>query len=245
MGGRASFAALIASVVAPSAALALAAFGAGCAPSPYADGEPDNDPVDSRDGPTGSKGGSTTSSGSPSTGGPPSSSGGTGTSGGTSSGGASGTSSGGTSGTSGTMPIPAGDQLIVDTFDGTSTFQAVTGTLTVVTNGTNPTGRICADASGLGHIEAKIGPVSPGTYTVTANVQQDTTAPGRTWTVEATSWGFGPDTRMKQGDLAEAVKQVASTVDVMSGAFAATFAVKLGATAGTCMLVDDIRVTKQ
>lgn len=243
MRGRAPFASLIASVVAPAAVLAVAAFGAGCAPSPYADGEPDNDPVDSRDGPTGSKSGSSTSGSTP-TDRPSSSSGGTGTtSGGTSTGGASG--SGGTSGTSGTLPIPAGDPLIVDTFDATPTFKAVTGTLTVVAKGTNQAGRICADGSGLGHIEAKIGPVSPGIYTVTANVQQDTTAPGRTWTVEATSWGFGPDTRMNQGDLASTVKQVASTVEVKSGAFAATFAVKLGAAAGTCMLVDDIRVTKQ
>ena len=134
--------------------------------------------------------------------------------------------------------------MIIDTFEGAPTFEAIAGTLTVVPVGAGQAGRVCANAVGLGHIEAKIGPVAAGTYHVAANVRQDAAAPGRTWTVEATSWTLGPDTQKTQGDLAPTVKLVTATVVVPSGAFAASFAIKMGSASGTCMLVDDIRVTK-
>lgn len=214
----------------------------GCGPSPYSEGQPVNEPVDSRPGSTSPGGGS---GGKGSSGTASSSSGGT-TGGGTTTGGTTtgGSSSGGSSsGSTGTLPV--GDAVIIDTFEGTGAFKAIEGTLTVVPRGAGQAGRLCANAAGLGHIEASIGPVAAGTYQLTANVQQDLAAPGRTWTVEATSWAPGPDIQKAQGDLAPTVKLVTSTVIVPSGgAFAATFAVKVGSATGTCMLVDDIRVTK-
>ncbi len=215
---------------------------AGCGPSPYAEGQPENEPVDSRPGSPSSKG----SSGAEGSSGTPSGSAGGTTSGGTTSGGStSGGSSTGGSSSGSTGALPVGDAVIIDSFEGTPAFKAIAGTLTVVPRGAGQAGRVCADATGLGHIEASIGPVAAGTYQVTANVQQDMAAPGRTWTVEATSWAPGPDIRKTQGDLALTVKLVTSTVVVPSGgAFAATFAIKMGSATGTCMVVDDIRVTK-
>jgi len=213
--------------------IALTALSAGCLPKPYGEDDPPSEPVDSHEleapppGASGAGGGSGATTSGPA-------------------GGATG-SSGGTSGTTAPSPAPAlppGEQMLVETFDGTPVFTAKQGTLAVVAKGVAKAGRVCADSAGIGGIEATIGPVSAGTYTIVATVQQDTSAPGKTWTVEATSWAPGPDTRKNQGDLATSLKSVTSTVQVPSGAFAATFAVRLGTTPGTCMLVDDIRVVK-
>jgi hypothetical protein len=134
--------------------------------------------------------------------------------------------------------------MLLEKFDGTPVFTAKQGTLTVVPKGTAKVGRVCADSTGTGSIEATLGPVAAGTYTISAIVEQDTTAPAQTWTVEATSYSPGPDTKKNQGDLGLSVTNVKSTVQVSSGAFAAVFAVRLGTTPGACMLVDHIRVVK-
>lgn len=220
--------------------VAFTALSVGCLPKPYSEGDPPGEPGDSEDmamppapSTTGAPG--TTGGGA---------SGGVGSSGTTGGAGTTG-SSGGTSGT--TTPAPVlepGQEMIFEKWQGTPTFAAKLGTLTIVAKGAGKAGRVCADAAGVGSIEATIGPVAAGTYTITASVQQDTTAPGNTWTVEATSYSPGPDTRKTQGDLAPVVKSVKSTVNVSSGAFAAVFAVRLGTTPGSCMLVDDIRVVK-
>lgn len=222
--------------------VAFTALSVGCLPKPYGDGEPPNEPGDSDDVvmPT-APGTGTTAGGSASGGG--ASSGTTGTSGGAGAGTAG--SSGGTSGTTTPGPVlEPGQEMIFEKWQGTPTFAAKLGTLTIVTKGAGKAGRVCADAAGIGSVEATIGPVAAGTYTITASVQQDSAAPGNTWTVEATSYSPGPDTRKNQGDLAASVKSVKSTVNVSSGAFAAVFAVRLGTTPGSCMLVDDIRVVK-
>lgn len=210
--------------------MAFATLSAGCLPKPYGEGDLPGEPVDSQE------------PGAPTTPSTPSGGGATGPTGGATTG-----PSGGTSGTNVPAPGPVlepGEAMIVETFDGTPFFTAKQGTLAVVAKGAGQAGRVCADTAGIGGIEATIGPVSAGTYTITASVQQDTSAPAKTWTVEATSWAPGPDTRKNQGNLAVGTKSVKSTVQVPSGAFAATFAVRLGTTPGTCMLVDDIRVVK-
>lgn len=218
--------------------VAFVALSVGCLPKPYGEGDPPDEPGDSSEITT------TPAAGSAPAGGKPSSPTGGGAS---SSGGSSGSSSSGSSGAPAPSPAPVlepGQEMIFEKFEGTLVFEAKAGTLAVVPKGTGKAGRVCADGAGTGSIEATIGPVSAGTYTITASVQQDMTAPASTWTVEATSYSPGPDTRKNEGALAPTVKSVKSTVQVSSGAFAAVFAVRLGTTPGTCMLVDDIRVVK-
>lgn len=219
--------------------IAFVALSVGCLPKPYTEGDDaPQQPVDSQEQAPAKSGSATTGGG-----------GGGGAASGASSGGA--TSSSG--GTSGTTPAPSADpapvlepgqELIFEKFEGTLAFAAKQGTLTVVPKGTRKAGRVCADSTGIGGIEWMTGPPSAGTYTITATVQQDTSSPGNTFTVEATSYSPGPDSRKNQGDLAVTVTSLKSTVQVSSGAFAAVFAVRLGTTPGTCMLVDDIRVVK-
>ncbi len=213
----------------------------GCLPPPYTETDPQpEEPTDSQD-PPAAKGIPTTGGGAGST---------------PTGGGSSGSipTTGGSSGTpspapSSSTPPPGpvlepGQEMIFERFEGTLAFAAKQGTLTVVPSATGKAGRICADSAGIGKIEWSLGPPSAGTYTVTASVRQDTSAPGNTWAVDATSWTLGPDTRTNQGDLAPTVKSVKSTVQVPSGAFAATFGLRIGTTPNMCMLVDDIRVVK-
>ena len=219
--------------------IAFAALSVGCLPKPYEEGDPTNDPGgESREpeAPTGAGTKGPSSGAGPS--GSPAPAGTTGPSGG---------SSGSPAPTPSSSPGPVlepGQELIFEKFEGTLAFAAKQGTLTVVPRGTGKAGRVCAASTGVGGIEWMTGPPPAGTYTVTANVQQDSTAPGNTFNVEATSYSPGPDARKNQGDLAVTVTSVKSTVQVSSGAFAVVFAVRIGTTPGTCMLVDDIRVVK-
>jgi hypothetical protein len=218
--------------------VAFAALSVGCLPKPYGEGDPPSDPVDTEE--PGAPAGQRTTGAS-------NASGATGTSGSSSStSGAASGSSGAASGSTTTPPpvLEPGQEMIFEKFEGTLAFAAKRGTLTVVAKGAGKAGRVCADGAGIGGIEATLGPVAAGTYTVTASVQQDTSAPGNTWTVEATSYAPGPDTHKNEGALAPSVKSVKSTVQVPGGAFAAVFAVRIGTTPGTCMLVDDIRIVK-
>jgi hypothetical protein len=215
-------------------AVAFVALSVGCLPKPYGESDPPEEPGDSQE------------PGAPVSAGNAAGGGATGKTSAPTGGGGGG-SSGGSSGAPAPAPGPVlepGEEMLFEKFDGTPVFTAKQGTLAVVPKGPAKAGRVCADAAGIGSIEATIGPVSAGTYTISASVQQDTSAPGNTWTVEATSYSPGPDTRKNEGTLATTVKSVKSTVQVSSGAFAAVFAVRLGTTPGTCMLVDSVRVVK-
>lgn len=130
-----------------------------------------------------------------------------------------------------------------ETFDGNGTSWDLTrGTLTVVDENGERMGRLCADQGGRGELKKDVQPVDSGTYVLSARVRVDPSAPATKWTLSSLSWVPEPLSQENEGQLGSTFETVSTTQVVQSGAFQSTFAVQLGIAAGTCMLVDDIRV---
>jgi hypothetical protein len=141
-----------------------------------------------------------------------------------------------------TNPAPAGNVILHETFSGTSVFKVDKGALTIVPAAAGSSGRICADATGVGSITATIGPIQAGTYVISADVKADPAAPASQWKLDATTYTPTPSSKTDQGALASSMKTVTQTT-VVGSAFSTTFSVLLGTAPNTCMIVSDIRVT--
>ena len=209
-----------------------------CGSAPYGDADHSKDPVPHEDGPppSGPSAGSTPT-------GSPAKSGGT-------PGAPSGSSGGPTPAPTSTstapppdVPIPPNGKVVIqESFaSGSTTFSIDKGTLTFVGTGSTKAARLCADAAGAGSISAAIGPVQAGTYTLSALVREDPSAPASKWMLDATSYTPAPATQSAQGTLAASPTRIVKT-SVVGSAFSTTFAVSLGTAPTTCMLVDEIRV---
>jgi hypothetical protein len=125
-------------------------------------------------------------------------------------------------------------------------FTLTEGDLNVVTHNVGQVGRLCAGPSGRGSIEAQVGHVLAGTYTITADVKKDPNLPASSWLLDATTYDVVPTETPTitgiDGPLEAVPQTITKTVVVGGNAVSTTFAVRLGTEPSTCMLLEDIRV---